>query len=176
MRLALGEVTLDAGTALPVEVEYETWGTFTGDNAVLVCHALTADAHVAGDGGWWGDVVGPGAALDTDRWYVVCPNVLGGCRGTTGPAAPAPDGERWGSRWPRVTIRDQVRVEAALADHLGVARWAAVIGGSMGGMRALEWAAMLPGRVRGLFVQRRADRVVPPAARGDRGRPRLARR
>jgi homoserine O-acetyltransferase len=152
VRAALGEVTLGAGDTLPVAVEYETWGTFTGDNAVLVCHALTADAHVAGDGGWWGDVVGPGAALDTDRWFVVCPNVLGGCRGTTGPSSPAPDGAVWGSRWPEVTVRDHVEVEALLADRLGIDRWAAVIGGSMGGMRALEWAASHPERVRGLFV------------------------
>ncbi len=152
MRVDLGEVALGSGDTIPVTVAYETWGRYTGDNAVLVCHALTADSHVAGEGGWWGDVVGPGGALDTDRWFVVCPNVLGGCRGTTGPATPAPDGAAWGSRWPRVTVRDHVAVESLLADHLGIDRWAAVLGGSMGGMRALEWAATYPERVRGLFV------------------------
>jgi homoserine O-acetyltransferase len=148
----LGEVALEGGGSLPVSVAYESWGRFDGSNAVLVCHALTADSHVAGDGGWWGDVVGPGGALDTDRWFVVCPNVLGGCQGSTGPSSAAPDGRRWGSRWPSVTIRDQVAVEALLADRLGVGRWAAVVGGSMGGMRALEWAASRPERVGGLFA------------------------
>lgn len=138
-----------------VTVAYRTWGTLAPDasNAVLVCHALTADSRVAGEGGWWGDVVGPGAALDTDRWFVVCPNVLGGCAGTTGPASPHPDdGRRWGSRFPHVTVRDQVAVEAALADALGIAQWAAVVGGSMGGMRVLEWAATHPARLRGLLA------------------------
>jgi homoserine O-acetyltransferase len=139
-----------------VTVAYETWGTLsaTADNAVLVAHALTGDSHAAGPAGpgqvtpgWWEGMVGPGRPIDTDRWFVVCPNVLGGCQGTTGPASPAPDGRPYGSRWPEITIGDQVRVEAALADLLGVRRWAAVVGGSMGGMRALEWAVALPGRV-----------------------------
>jgi len=102
--------------------------------------------------GWWQAVVGPGQALDPARWFVVAPNVLGGCQGSTGPAATAPDGRTWGSRFPLVTIRDSVRAETALADALGVERWACVVGGSMGGMRALEWAATEPDRVARLFL------------------------
>ena len=140
----------------PIRVAYETWGRLhpDGGNAVLILHALTGDSHAAGPAGpghpqpgWWDALIGPGRAIDTDRWFVVCPNVLGGCRGTTGPASPAPDGHPFGSRFPVVTVRDQVRVEAALADQLGVRRWGAVIGGSMGGMRALEWAVGAPDRV-----------------------------
>ncbi|MDQ1245982.1 MAG: homoserine O-acetyltransferase/O-succinyltransferase, partial [Actinomycetota bacterium] len=118
----LGAVDLELGGHLPeVTVAYETYGTLNraGDNAVLVLHALTGDAHAAGEvgpgqptPGWWDDNVGPGKAIDTDRWFVVSSNVLGGCRGTTGPASPAPDGAPYGSRFPRITIRDQVRVEA----------------------------------------------------------------
>jgi homoserine O-acetyltransferase len=158
----VGPMVLELGGYLPnVRVAYETYGSLAPDasNAVLVLHALTGDAHVAGpDGpgqltaGWWDGLVGPGAAIDTDRWFVVCPNVLGGCQGTTGPASLAPDGRPWGSRWPRNTIRDQVAVEAALADHLGVDRWAGVFGGSMGGMRALEWAVGLPDRTGAALV------------------------
>lgn len=145
----------------PVTVAYETWGTPspTADNAILVEHALTGDSHAAGPAGaghltagWWDPLIGPGAAIDTDRWWVICPNTLGGCQGTTGPASATPEGSAWGSRFPVVTIRDQVAVEAALADALGIRRWAAVIGGSMGGMRALEWAVMHPGRVERLIV------------------------
>jgi homoserine O-acetyltransferase len=156
-----GPFPLERGGSLPgVRIAYETWGTLApgGGNAVLVEHALTGDSHVAGragpghpTAGWWSGVVGPGAALDTDRFFVVCANVLGGCQGTTGPSSSAPDGGRWGSRFPPVTVGDQVRVEAALADALGVGRWAAVVGGSMGGMRALEWAVALPDRVAALF-------------------------
>ena len=101
--------------------------------------------------GWWDGLIGPGAPLDTDRFFVVCANVLGGCQGTTGPSSLAPDDGRWGSRFPEVTVGDQVRVEAALADALGIARWACVVGGSMGGMRALEWAVAMPDRVATLF-------------------------
>ncbi len=148
---------LEGGGSLgPVTVAYETWGQRApGDsNAVLVCHALTGDSHLSGPAGpghptagWWDGLVSAGAALDERRWWVVCPNVLGGCRGTTGPAAPAPDGRPWGARFPALTIRDQVAVEVALADALGVGRWRAVVGGSMGGMRALEWAVAHPDRV-----------------------------
>ncbi|MGY1832991.1 homoserine O-acetyltransferase [Geodermatophilus sp. SYSU D01180] len=156
-----GPVRLERGGVLPgVRVAYETWGTLApdGGNAVLVEHALTGDSHVTGPAGpghptpgWWASLVGPGAALDTDRFFVVCANVLGGCQGTTGPSSTAPDGRPWGPRFPEVTVGDQVLVEAALADTLGVDRWAAVVGGSMGGMRALEWAVALPDRVAGLF-------------------------
>jgi homoserine O-acetyltransferase len=152
-----GGVDLEAGGSLAeVTVAYETWGTLdgTGDNGVLVLHALTADSHAAGpvgpghpSAGWWEGLIGPGAPIDTDRYFVVCPNVLGGCRGTTGPASVAPDGVPYGSRFPLVTIRDQVAVEAALADRLGIGQWAAVVGGSMGGMRVLEWCVGHPARV-----------------------------
>lgn len=146
---------------LPLSIAYETWGALDADrsNAVLVLHALTGDSHVAGGvepghptPGWWDGLVGPGRALDTDRWFVVAPNVLGGCQGTTGPWATAPDGRPWGARFPRVTVRDQVAAEVLLADHLGIGAWAAVLGGSMGGMRALEWAVSEPDRVRSLLV------------------------
>ncbi len=151
----------ERGGLLPaVRIAYETWGTLAPDasNAVLIEHALTGDSHVVGPAGpghptpgWWDGLVGPGAALDTDRFFVVCANVLGGCQGTTGPSSHGPDGGHWGSRFPEVTVADQVRVEAALADALGIDRWACVIGGSMGGMRALEWAVAYPERVDTLF-------------------------
>ncbi|MFN8034645.1 MAG: homoserine O-acetyltransferase [Acidimicrobiia bacterium] len=144
------------GRVADVTVAYETWGALDASrsNAVLVLHALTGDSHAAGpaeaghpQAGWWDAVIGPGRAIDTDRFFVVCPNVLGGCQGTTGPASYGPDGRPYGSRFPLVTIRDQVVVEAALADQLRIDRWHAVIGGSMGGMRALEWAVSFPERV-----------------------------
>jgi len=149
------------GTFGAVTVAYETWGRPSPgrDNAVLVLHALTGDSHAAGAAGpghptpgWWGPLIAPGGPIDTDRWWVICPNVLGGCQGTTGPSSAAADGRPWASRFPAVTVRDQVAVEAALADELGIRRWAAVIGGSMGGMRALEWAVMFPDRVERLVV------------------------
>lgn len=148
--VSLEGLKLEAGGALEsVTVAYETWGTLAPDasNAVLVLHALTGDSHAAGpagpghgDVGWWDGTIGPGCPIDTDRFFVVCPNVLGGCQGTTGPAAPAPDGAPYGSRFPTTTIRDQVSLEVALADELGISTWYAVVGGSMGGMRVLEWA------------------------------------
>jgi len=144
-----------------VVLAYETWGELSPerDNAVLVCHALTGDSHAHGrieaghpTPGWWNGIVGPGAAIDTERWFVVCVNVLGGCQGTTGPASPHPDdGRPWASRFPVVTIRDMVRTQAAVADHLGIERWALVTGGSMGGMQVLEWGVMYPERVRALL-------------------------
>jgi len=124
-----------------------------------VQHALTGDSHVVGDAGpghaspgWWPGLVGPGLALDTDRWFVVAPNVLGGCQGTTGPASAAADGSPWGARFPYLTVRDQVAAEVLLADRLGTDRWALVVGGSMGGMRALEWAVAQPRRVERLLA------------------------
>ncbi len=160
--LHLGPRRLEAGGELPsVQVAFETWGTLSParDNAVLVLHALTGDSHVTGPvgpghptPGWWGALVGPGRPIDTDQWFVVAPNVLGGCQGTTGPATPAPDGRAWGSRFPFVTVRDQVDVEAALADHLGIETWGLVLGGSMGGMRAVEWGVTHPQRVARLLV------------------------
>ena len=158
----LGPLELERGGALPqLRVAYETQGTLDedGGNAVLIIHALTGDAHVTGapgpghpTAGWWGEVVGPGKAIDTDEWFVVSPNILGGCQGTTGPVSYAPDGREWGARFPYITIRDQVAAQAALADHLGIRRWAAVVGGSMGGMLSLEWAITAPERVQRLAV------------------------
>lgn len=159
--ITLHHVPLESGVTLPaVDVAYEAWGAARCDgtgriiNAVLVLHALTGDSHVTGPAGedqptpgWWSEVVGPGKALDTDRWYVLCPNVLGGCRGTSGPSSIAPDGRAWGSRFPDITVRDQVSVEARFASYLGIDSFASVIGGSMGGMRALEWTVGHPERV-----------------------------
>ena len=153
----IGDVPLESGAVLAeVTVCYESWGRLNpaGDNAVLVLHALTGDSHVVGEAGpdhptpgWWNGLIGPGAPLD-ERYFVVAANVLGGCRGTTGPSSPAPDGRPYGSRFPSLTTRDQVNAEAALADRLGITSFAAVVGGSMGGMRALEWGATYPERVR----------------------------
>ena len=158
----VGDLELEAGGSLPgVRLAYETWGELSphGDNAVLVEHALTGDSHVTGPPGpghptpgWWQGLIGPGRGIDTDRWFVVAPNVVGGCQGSTGPASTAPDGRPWGSRFPFLTLRDQVEAEARLADALGIGAWALVMGGSMGGMRALEWGVTHPGRVRRLFV------------------------
>ncbi|MFI0012322.1 homoserine O-acetyltransferase [Streptomyces globisporus] len=163
---------LESGIRLPgVRLTYETWGRRAedGSNAVLVLHALTGDSHVAGPAGpghptpgWWDALVGPGRALDTDRWFVVAPNVLGGCQGSTGPSSTGPDGTPWGSMFPYLSVRDQVTAEAALADVLGIDRWAAVIGGSMGGMRALEWAVSRPERTGSLLVL-----AAPAAASAD---------
>lgn len=161
---------LEAGGELPgVRIAYETWGRLApdGSNAVLVLHALTGDSHAAGPAGpghptpgWWDGLIGPGRALDTDRWFVVVPNVLGGCQGSTGPASRRPDGRPWGSAFPYLTQRDQVAAETFLADALGIDAWALVVGGSMGGMRALEWAVTHPGRVRSLLL------LACPAAAG----------
>ncbi len=157
-----GALALEAGATLPgYTLAYETWGTLNPDasNAVLIEHALTGDSHVAGPAepghpspGWWDGLIGPGKAFDTDELFVVAPNVLGGCQGSTGPSSPAPDGKAWGSRFPVLTVRDQVKAEAELSDALGIDRWAAVAGGSMGGMRALEWAASQPDRVASALV------------------------
>jgi homoserine O-acetyltransferase/O-succinyltransferase len=157
-------LALRAGGALSsVTVAYETWGSLDADasNAILVLHALSADSHATGPVepghsqlGWWDPLIGPGRAIDTDRFFVVCPNVLGGCQGTTGPASIDPEmGKPYGSRFPITTIRDQVAVEAALADHLGIARWYSVVGGSMGGQRAIEWTVKHRDRVpRAVFI------------------------
>ena len=162
-----GGLLLDCGIHLAhVEVAYRTYGTLDPDraNAILVCHALTGDQYVAephpvtGKPGWWDGLVGPGLAIDTSRFFVVCANVLGGCMGTTGPASLRDTGARagdatprapWGTDFPPVTIRDMVRAQAALLDALAIPRLLAVVGGSMGGMQALQWAATFPGRVRG---------------------------
>ncbi|HCB37853.1 MAG TPA: homoserine O-acetyltransferase [Acidimicrobiaceae bacterium] len=142
---------------------FETWGELdaTASNAILVCHALTGDAHAHGPSdppgqlteGWWNDFIGPGRPLDTDRYFVVCANNLGGCQGSTGPSSTDPaTGRRYCAGFPVVTIRDIVRSQAALGEHLGVHRWAAVVGGSMGGMQSLEWAVTHPDRVAATVV------------------------
>lgn len=162
----VGPLRLERGGMLAaVRVAYESWGTpAVGDdgsvsNAVLVMHALTGDSHVSGGvepghptPGWWNELIGPGNLIDPARHWIICPNVLGGCQGTTGPSSPGPGGAPWGSRWPRTTVRDQVSVERRLADLLGISRWHVVLGGSMGGMRALEWAVSAPDRVERLGV------------------------
>ncbi|MGX5696593.1 homoserine O-acetyltransferase MetX [Agromyces soli] len=168
----IGRVQLESGAALPdVVIAYETWGELSSarDNAVLVLHALTGDSHVVGpagpghpSAGWWPGVVGPGLAIDTDRWFVIAPNVLGGCQGSTGPASLAPDGAEWGGRFPFLTIRDQVTAQRALAAELGIGRFAAVVGGSMGAMHVLEWAVTAPEA-----VERIAVLAGPPAATAD---------
>ena len=148
---------LDCGQSLPgIDVAYQTYGALNParSNAVLVCHALTGDQYVAerhpvtGKPGWWGAVVGPGRPVDTDRFFVICANVLGSCIGSTGPRSIDPaTGEPWGTSFPPVTIRDMVRAQKRLVDHFGIARLFAVVGGSMGGMQALEWAATFPAQV-----------------------------
>ncbi|QVG64762.1 homoserine O-acetyltransferase [Curtobacterium flaccumfaciens pv. flaccumfaciens] len=171
---SLGEQWVRGGRLPSVRVAYETWGTLNAarDNAVLVLHALTGDSHVTGaagpghrTAGWWGDVIGPGRAIDTDRWFVIAPNMVGGCQGTTGPSSVSPSGAEWGSRFPFVTVRDQVEVQAQLADRLGIETFAAVVGGSMGGMHALEFAVSHPDRVERLAVlastaQTTADQIA----------------
>ena len=159
---SFGAFRTESGQELPgFRIAFESWGTLNAarDNAVLVLHALTGDSHVRGSAGpghstagWWGDVVGPGAAIDTDTWFVVAPNMLGGCQGSSGPASISPDGYEWAARFPYLTVRDQVAAQARLADALGIDRWGAVIGGSMGGMHALEWGAGLPDRVERLGI------------------------
>lgn len=156
----VGDVVLESGLVIPsVRLAYETWGSYDGTNAVLVLHALTGDSHVCGPSGpghpspgWWNELVGPGRAIDTDRFFVVAPNILGGCQGSTGPSSSAPDGRPWGSRFPYLTVRDQVQAERQLAEVLGIDVWHTAVGGSAGGMRALEWAVIHPERVERLFL------------------------
>ena len=154
---SIGAMSLERGGELPsVRLAFESWGELNADrsNAVLVLHALTGDSHVAGlpgpghpTAGWWSGIVGPGRSIDTDKWFVVAPNMLGGCQGSTGPASHSPAGREWGASFPFVTIRDQVAAQVAFADRLGIDRFAAVLGGSMGGMQALEWAVGHPDRL-----------------------------
>ena len=154
-------IALEGGGVLnDVTLAYETWGTLneSADNAILICHALTGDSHVTGGGGgtytaegWWSRIVGPGLAIDTDEYFVVCANVLGGCQGSTGPASINPKtGEPYGSAFPQISMRDIVRSQFCLGELLGVERWFSVVGGSMGGMTVLEWAALYPEHVRSI--------------------------
>ena len=157
-----GPLRLDGGALLsPVDIGYETYGTLApdGGNAVLVCHALTGDQHVAsvhprtGKPGWWTRLIGPGRPIDPARDFVICTNVIGSCMGSSGPATDNPaTGRPWAMGFPVITIRDRVRAQALLLDHLGVATLKAVVGGSMGGMQALSWAATFPDRVRAAVV------------------------
>ena len=151
-------LTLECGVNLNSHtVAYRTYGALNAarTNAVLVCHALTGDQYVAephpitGKPGWWEEVVGPGRPLDTNRFFVICANVLGGCMGSTGPLDPKPDdsGDRWGTDFPAVTIRDMVRAQKQLIEHLGIERLFAVLGGSIGGMQVLQWVASYPDAV-----------------------------
>ncbi len=153
---------LESGQSLgPINLAWESWGELDAkhSNAILLLHGFSGDSHAAGpagaghaESGWWERLIGPGRAIDTDRFCVICPNVLGGCQGSTGPASPAADGRPYGSRFPALSIRDMVAAERALADLLGIGSWYAVIGGSMGGMRALEWAVGSPQRVPRLML------------------------
>ncbi|WP_336987602.1 homoserine O-acetyltransferase MetX [Altererythrobacter aquiaggeris] len=146
---------LDNGRELDrAVIAYQTYGELAADrsNAVLVCHALTGDQHIAsahpvtGKAGWWERMVGPGKPIDTDKFHVICANVIGSCMGSTGPASNAQDGQPYAMRFPVITIRDMVRGQAALLDALGIEKLHAVVGGSMGGMQALSMAANFPGR------------------------------
>ena len=152
---------LDSGKVLEsAEVAYETYGALNADksNAVLICHALTGDQYVAsehpitGKPGWWERMVGPGKPIDTDRFHVICANVIGSCMGSTGPASIAPDGEPYAMRFPVITIRDMVRALVALLDGLGIERLHCVVGGSMGGMQTLSLAANWPERAERVLV------------------------
>lgn len=153
-----GPLMLDSGAFIaPIEIAYETYGTLNADksNALLICHALTGDQHVAsnhpitGKPGWWTRLIGEGKPIDPARHFIVCANVLGSCMGSTGPASTnAETGLPYGMSFPVITIRDMVRAQAMLMDHLGIDTLMAVVGGSMGGMQVLEWAATYPDRVR----------------------------
>jgi homoserine O-acetyltransferase/O-succinyltransferase len=165
-------LVMECGAELgPVSVAYETYGTLNpaGDNAVLVCHALTGSAHAAGQtgddkrtAGWWDPMIGPGRPLDTDSLFMVSSNFLGGCYGTTGSASTNPaTGKPYGLAFPPVTVRDMVRVQAALLERLGVRSLLTVLGGSLGGMQVLEWPLLFPGFVRSIIPIATAARHSP---------------
>jgi len=143
----IGSLLLENGEILPdITIAYQSWGILNAakDNAILVNHALTGWSDVPG---WWPSMVGPGLPFDTEKYFVICPNVIGGCQGSTGPSSLAPDGKRWGSRFPSLTIRDMVSAEVKFSDSLGIQKYRLAVGPSLGGMRSLEWAAQLPDRV-----------------------------
>ena len=185
-------LALDGGAALaPLTIAYESYGRLdaTASNAVLVCHALTGDQHLAsphprtGKPGWWQRMVGPGRPIDTDRFLVVCANVIGSCMGSAGPGSADAAGQPRAMRFPVITIADMVRAHARLLDHLGIDRLHAVVGGSMGGMQALQFASLYPERAgavlaiatsaQALGAEYRLSRSRSP---GDHGRSELARR
>ena len=143
----IGDLLLEDGETLEdVTIAYQSWGSLNerGDNAILVNHALTGWSDIPG---WWPSMVGPGLPFDSDKYFVVCPNVIGGCQGSTGPSSIAPDGARYGSRFPSLTIRDMVAAEVVFSDALGIKKYQLAVGPSLGGMRSLEWAVQLPHRV-----------------------------
>jgi homoserine O-acetyltransferase len=145
--LSIGDLVLESGEVLPdVVIAYQSWGKInaTQDNVILINHALTGFPDVPG---WWPSMVGPGLPFDTDKYLVVCPNVIGGCQGSTGPSSLAPDGKRWGSRFPAINIRDMVAAEVAFTNAMGIKKYKLAVGPSLGGMRALEWAIQHPDRV-----------------------------
>ena len=167
-----GPVTLEEGGCLPgVTVVYETYGRLNPqrDNAVLMCHALSGDSHVARHDeqdapGWWDILVGPGKPIDTDRYFVICPNVLGGCRGTTGPNSVNPEtGRPYAADFPIITVGDMVDVQKLLIDHLGIKRLRAVVGGSLGGSMAVSWAVRYPDRMAGTVAIATAPRLTSQA-------------
>jgi homoserine O-acetyltransferase len=148
----VGSLSCEHGGEIPnVRVAYETWGELSDakDNAVLICHALSGDSHAIG---WWERLIGPGKAIDTDQFFVIGTNCLGGCQGTTGPSSLDETGKPYRSRFPLITVGDMVEVQARLMDQLGIEKVLAVAGGSMGGMQALEWTVRKPGRVQKAFV------------------------
>lgn len=166
----IGNLSLESGKTLhQARLAYESWGTLNTDasNAVLVLHALTGDSHAVGKAskehpteGWWSDLIGPGLYLDTNKYFIVTPNILGGCQGSTGPSSLDKSGKEYGSRFPYLTIRDQVLAQVKLTDQLAISTWHAVIGGSMGGMHVLEWAIAYPTRVQRIAV------IAAPAVTG----------
>jgi homoserine O-acetyltransferase len=145
--ITIGDLSLESGEVLPdVTICYQSWGTLSSakDNAILVHHAWTGWSDIPG---WWPQMVGPGLPFDTDKYFVICPNLIGGCQGSTGPASRAPDGKLYGSRFPSITIRDMVAAEVAFSDALGISRYVLAVGPSLGGMRSLEWAIQFPERI-----------------------------
>lgn len=166
----LGNLILESGKTLhQARLAYESWGTLNADasNAVLILHALTGDSHAVGKAskehpteGWWSDLIGPGKYIDTDKYFVVAPNILGGCQGSTGPSSLDKSGKEYGSRFPYLTIRDQVLAQVSFSDVLNVKQWHSIIGGSMGGMHVLEWAIEYPERVNRIAV------IAAPAVTG----------
>jgi homoserine O-acetyltransferase/O-succinyltransferase len=156
-----GPLALDGGGSLaPVEIAYETYGVLNGkaSNAILICHALTGDQHAAsnhpitGKPGWWSRMIGPGKPIDTNRFCVIVSNVVGGCMGSSGPETNSSDGKPYAMRFPVITIRDMVRAQAMLMDYLGINQLYAIVGGSMGGMQAMSWAATYPDRVKAALI------------------------
>jgi homoserine O-acetyltransferase len=156
------DIQLESGKKLAdVKIAYETWGELNSDssNAILILHALTGDSHAFGSAtrahptaGWWNGVIGPGLAVDTSKYFVVAPNMLGGCQGSTGPTTLDKKGKEYGARFPYLTIRDQVTAQKELSSQIGVKKWKAIIGGSMGGMQVLEWAIMFPDQMEKIAV------------------------